>query len=103
MATFKPSREEITKLIMQAVTTILKRRGAKADLTEQTILSGSTDAVLDSLGMVMLTVEIEQLVEDSFNGTLRLAPEGLLSATTGDLETIGTMADLVLASLEPLS
>jgi hypothetical protein len=48
----------------------------------------------------MLTVEIEQRITDYFNGQYRLSPEGLMAAATSDVETVESLASLVLATLE---
>lgn len=101
MSTAAPDRDTIVGVVTGAVTTILQRRGIQIPLTEDTVLSGGPTAVLDSLGMVMLTVELEQQIEDRFQGRFRLAPEGLMAASGSDVETIGSLADLVSATLEP--
>lgn len=100
MSEDQPTRSDVVSIVIRAVKTILQRRGLQSEITEQTVLSGGPAAVLDSLGMVMLTVEIEQQIEERFNGSYRLSPEGLMAAASSDVETIGTLSDLVLATLE---
>lgn len=101
MSTAVPNRADILAVVTNAVRTVLKRRGITAELHEETVLSGGPASVLDSLGMVMLTVEIEQQLDDHFHGQYRLSPEGLMAAAGSDIETIGSLTDLVLATVEP--
>jgi acyl carrier protein len=65
-----------------------------ADLGEGTRLVGE-HAVLTSLALVSLIVEVEQTLEDDFGATVTLADERALSQRHSPFRTIGTLADYV--------
>lgn len=65
--------------------------------SESTVLIGS-EAVLDSLGLVMLLVQIEEAL-DNLRGTQTVLVQRLYAEETSS-ETVGTLADRCLAIVE---
>jgi acyl carrier protein len=61
-------------------------------LGEDTRLVGER-AVIGSLALVSLIVELEQTVEDEFGIAVTLADERALSQTKSPFRTVGTLAD----------
>ena len=63
----------------------------KQSFGESTILIGSESAVLDSLGLVLLVVQVEESI-DTLRGTPTALVQRLFAEDTGS-ETVGTLAD----------
>jgi acyl carrier protein len=91
-----PSREAVVGMLVDGVRSRLVEVGEEvpADLGEGTRLVGE-QAVLASLALVSLIVEVEQTLEDDFGVTLTLADERALSQRHSPFRTIGTLADYV--------
>jgi acyl carrier protein len=66
---------------------------------EDTVLVGN-DAVLDSLGVVQLIVEVEQRVEESHSVSVTLANDKAMSARNSPFRTVGVLADHVIATAQ---
>ena len=64
------------------------------EITDDTVIIGK-DAVVDSLGIVALVVEIEQRLEAEHNLALTLASEKALSQRSSPFRTVGVLADYV--------
>jgi len=67
-----------------------------AGVTDDTVLVGS-DAVLDSLGVVSLIVEIEQRVEGEHSVSVTLANDKAMSQRNSPFRTVGVLSDHVVA------
>ncbi len=65
-------------------------------VTEETVLVGK-DAVLDSLGVVSLIVEVEQRVEGEHDVSVTLANDKAMSARNSPFRTVGVLTDHVVA------
>jgi hypothetical protein len=91
------SREDIVNTILGRLRAVCKMKGIaeKQIFSESTVLIGSEAAVLDSLGMVMLLVQIEESL-DELRGTPTVLVQRLFAEDTGS-ETVGTLADRCLA------
>ena len=63
-------------------------------LSEETVLVGK-DAVLDSLGVVSLIVEVEQRVEGEHGASVTLANDKAMSQRNSPFRTVGSLADHV--------
>jgi acyl carrier protein len=63
---------------------------------EETVLVGK-DAVLDSLGVVSLIVEVEQRVEGEHSVSVTLANDKAMSARNSPFRTVGVLTDHVVA------
>jgi acyl carrier protein len=70
-----------------------------ADLTEDTVLVGN-GAVLDSLGVVSLIVEIEQRLELDYAISVTLANDRAMSQRNSPFRTVGVLADYILTTLK---
>jgi acyl carrier protein len=64
------------------------------DITEDTVIVGK-DAVVDSLGVVSLVVEIEQRLEAEHNLAVTLASEKAMSQRSSPFRTVGVLADYI--------
>lgn len=65
-------------------------------VTEETVLVGK-DAVLDSLGVVSLIVEIEQRVEGGHGVSVTLANDKAMSQRNSPFRTVGVLTDHLVA------
>lgn len=71
-------------------------------VTEETVLVGDA-AVLDSLGVVQLIVEVEQRVEQSHSISVTLANDKAMSARNSPFRTVGVLADHVIATAQEVA
>jgi acyl carrier protein len=71
-------------------------------VTEDTVLVG-TDAVLDSLGVVQLIVEVEQRVEAVHGISVTLANDKAMSARNSPFRTVGVLADHVITTAQEVA
>lgn len=93
--------QEVLALVSRAVQEILMHRGATASkpLVESTVLVGGPEAVLDSLGLVMLLVEVERQLEQRFRKSVVLSGGDLLDDDQRSAETIGSLATYITQRL----
>jgi acyl carrier protein len=66
------------------------------NITDDTVLVGN-EAVLDSLGVVSLIVEVEQRLEGEHNVSVTLANDKAMSARNSPFRTVGVLADHCVA------
>ncbi len=66
------------------------------DVIDDTVLVGA-DAVIDSLGVVSLIVEIEQRVESDHGVSVTLANDKAMSQRNSPFRTVGVLSDHVVA------
>jgi acyl carrier protein len=69
---------------------------APETITDDTVLVGK-DAVLDSLGVVSLIVEIEQRVEAEHSVSVTLANDKAMSQRNSPFRTVGVLTDHLIA------
>ncbi|HTA91612.1 MAG TPA: hypothetical protein VK745_18645 [Polyangiaceae bacterium] len=86
---------EIVKASLQEVF-VQTGMPAPDSVTEETVLVGK-DAVLDSLGVVSLIVEVEQRVESEHDVSVTLANDKAMSARNSPFRTVGVLTDHVVA------
>ena len=91
------SRKDIVGTILVRLRAVCKMKGIPEtnNFDESTVLVGSDNAVLDSLGLVLLLVQ----VEESLDG-VRATPTGLVQRLfTEDIgsESVGSLADRCLS------
>ena len=90
------NREEIITTVLRCLRVICKMKGITdtQSFDESTLLIGSEAAILDSLGAVMLLVQVEEALNALYEKQTALVQRLL----TDDLEseTVGTLADRVL-------
>jgi hypothetical protein len=73
-----------------------------AGMTGDTVLVGK-DAVLDSLGVVSLIVEVEQQVEAAHGVSVTLANDKAMSARNSPFRTIGVLTDHLVSMVAEAS
>ena len=73
-----------------------------ASVTEETVLVGN-DAVLDSLGVVSLIVEVEQRLESEHGVSVVLANDKAMSQKNSPFRTVGVLTDHVMAMAQEVA
>jgi hypothetical protein len=90
------NRADIVNTILGRLRAVCKTKGiVEKGFDESTVLIGSESAVLDSLGLVLLIVQIEQSL-DAFRGEQTVLVQRLYAEEISS-ETVGTLADRCLA------
>jgi acyl carrier protein len=91
------SRQEIVNTAVNCLRSICAMKGIpeKTPFNESTLVIGSEAAVLDSLGAVMLLVQLEEAL-NTVQGSETLLVQRLLAEDL-QAETVGTLADRALA------
>ncbi|RYZ04700.1 MAG: hypothetical protein EOO73_23015 [Myxococcales bacterium] len=95
------ARKDAYEIVLESLKEVFAQIGTPPpeSLGEQTVLVG-TDAVLDSLGVVQLIVEVEQRVESTHGVSITLANDKAMSARNSPFRTVGVLADHVIATAE---
>jgi acyl carrier protein len=90
-------RQEITKLVIEAVSDYLESQdddGASTEIEQNTMLFGDF-SVLDSLGLVSVIVDIEtQIRERGFDG-ITLTSDEVITRTQSPFRTVLTLVDFI--------
>lgn len=90
-----PDRGEVTAVIVAGVQDVLAQRGAAvAEVTGETRLLGHS-AIVDSLGLVTLIVDLEQRLETDFGASLSLANERAMSQAKSPFRSVVSLTDYV--------
>ena len=91
------SREEIINTALKCLRSICAMKGIpeKTPFNDSTMVIGSETAVLDSLGAVMLLVQLEESL-NTMRGSETLLVQRLMAEDL-QAETIGTLADRAIA------
>ncbi len=97
----KLSRAEVAAVVLRSLKALMAARGITpaVPVDEGKPLIGTSDAVLDSLGLVMLIVEIERELERQSGVSVALVSGGILEADSA-LENLGSLADHIHALME---
>ena len=94
------SREAVGRIVLDGLRDVLAMRnnaGVDMDnLGEETYLIGH-GAVLDSMGLVTLVIDVEQRLEDEFDVALILVDEKAMSQKNSPFRSIGSLIDHVCA------
>ena len=69
------------------------------DLATDSSLFGQT-GLLDSMGLVMMIVAVEQDIEDEFDVQITIADAKAMSQKNSPFKTIGTLADYIISLIE---
>ncbi len=77
---------------------VLALQGKVGPVTEESALIGQ-GALLDSLGLVTLIVDVEQKIADDLGASVTLADERAMSATSSPFRTVSSLADHALARI----
>ncbi|MCS6940775.1 MAG: hypothetical protein NZM94_15975 [Roseiflexus sp.] len=91
-------RNAVLALITERLRDLYEQNGVTTDSEpdEGTYLIGRR-ALLDSLGLVTLIVDLEQKIEETFDVTLTLANERAMSQKNSPFLTVGSLADYICA------
>ncbi len=91
-------RATALSVVVRSLTEFLEQNGDEvpAVIDESVVLVGK-DAVIDSLGMVSLIVEVEQVLETEHDVSVTLANDRAMSERNSPFRTVGVFADHVFA------
>jgi acyl carrier protein len=89
-------RETALKVVVACLKDALEQIEAPSDVSEDTVIVGQ-GAVLDSIGVVSLIVDIEQRLEMDHDVSVTLASEKAMSQRSSPFRTAGVLADHVCA------
>ena len=95
------ARSDALTIVVASLKEVFEQVGTPPpdDITEETVLVG-TDAVLDSLGVVQLIVEVEQRVESEHGVSVTLANDKAMSARNSPFRTVAVLTDHVIATAQ---
>jgi acyl carrier protein len=95
------ARKDAYEIVLESLNEVFAQTGGTPpdNLGETTVLVGA-DAVLDSLGVVQLIVEVEQRVESAHGVSVTLANDKAMSARNSPFRTVGVLADHVVATAQ---
>ncbi|HKY39985.1 MAG TPA: hypothetical protein VJN18_28820 [Polyangiaceae bacterium] len=93
------ARNDAYQIVLQSLNEVFVQIGLEppASLDEGTVLVGD-NAVLDSLGVVQLIVEVEQRVEQVHSLSVTLANDKAMSERNSPFRTLGVLADHVVST-----
>lgn len=92
------SRNVAVEIVVASLKEVFAQVGTPApeSIEDGTVLVGN-EAVLDSLGVVSLIVEVEQRLEGEHGISVTLANDKAMSARNSPFRTVGVLADHVVA------
>ena len=95
------ARNQAYEIVVTSLREVFEQTGGEVpqSVGDDTVLVG-TDAVLDSLGVVQLIVEIEQRVEGSHGISITLANDKAMSQRNSPFRTVGVLTDHVIATAQ---
>jgi acyl carrier protein len=89
----KTALDVVTRCLKEA----LEQAGSPpCDITEETVIVGK-NAVVDSVGVVSLIVDVEQRLEMDHDVSVTLANDKAMSQKNSPFRTVGVLADHVCA------
>jgi acyl carrier protein len=93
------ARTDAYEIILKSLAEVFAQGGMPAPdkVGDETVLVGN-DAVLDSLGVVQLIVEVEQRVEETHGVSVTLANDKAMSQRNSPFRTVGVLAEHVVAT-----
>lgn len=94
-------RNAAIDLVLASVREILESSGldVPSTLGESSIIVGQ-DAMLDSIGVVSLIVEVEQRLETQYNVSVTLANDRAMSQRNSPFRTVSTLVDHIQSMIE---
>ncbi len=95
------ARNDAFEIVLESLREVFVQGGTAPPeiITDDTVLVGA-DAVLDSLGVVQLIVEVEQRVEAAHSISVTLANDKAMSARNSPFRTVGVLTDHVIATAQ---
>lgn len=94
-------RDTAVKIVIASLREVLEQADEPVpdNLSEETVIVGN-NAVLDSLGVVSLIVEIEGRLDIDYNIAVTLASDRAMSQRSSPFRTIGVMADYMCSVIK---
>jgi acyl carrier protein len=88
------ARNIVYDIVVESLKEVFEQTGTAppAEITDDTVLVGN-DAVIDSLGVVSLIVEVEQRLEGAHGVSVTLANDKAMSARSSPFRTVGVLTD----------
>lgn len=94
-----PDQATITDLVIAGLKEAMAMSGVEAPVNEETYLIGR-DAVLDSMGLVTLVVDLEQRLEEEFDVSLVLADERAMSQKNSPFRSVRSLSEYIGRMIE---
>lgn len=96
-----PSRSDIVSMVLSSLEEVLAMAdgNSSAAMGEETYLIGR-DAVLDSMGLVTLIVDVEQRLEEEYGLVLVLADERAMSQKHSPFRSVRSLTDYICRLME---
>jgi acyl carrier protein len=94
----KPGRSEIVSLIVSTLRDVsahMENPPPQEALDENSALLGRK-ALIDSVALVTLVVDVEQLLEEIYNLTITLADERAMSQKNSPFRSVQSLADYIM-------
>lgn len=95
--------EEITECVVQCINDMLEDTQSEneASSPEPISVNASTkligkDAVLDSIGLVSIIADMEEMIEDNYGYTIAIADERAMSREKSPFLTVTSLAEYIL-------
>jgi acyl carrier protein len=94
-------RKAAMDIVTACLKDVLDQAGTPVErITEETVIVGP-EAVLDSIGVVSLIVDIEQRLQMEHDITVILASEKAMSQKNSPFRSVGILASHVIESIDP--
>jgi len=90
-------RTKALEMVLRCLTEYLEAHEISVVPSEDTVLVGKA-AVIDSMGLVNLIIDIESILMDS-GFEISLTSEAAMSKSKSPFRTVGTLSDFVCSSL----
>lgn len=96
-----PSRSDVVNMVLSSLEEVLTMADGHSPgaIGEETYLIGR-DAVLDSMGLVTLIVDVEQRLEEDYGVVLVLADERAMSQQHSPFRSVRSLADYICRRIE---
>ncbi|MGQ9614000.1 hypothetical protein [Chloroflexus sp.] len=101
MTSLPIARTDLSHLVIESLRDILDQSGRPTPdrIDENTLLFGK-GALLDSLALVTMVVDLEQRLEETFSITLTLADDRAMSQRNSPFRSIGTLLDYLMQLID---
>ncbi|WP_322816681.1 hypothetical protein [Chloroflexus sp.] len=101
MTSLPIARTDLGQLVIESLRNILDQSGHPAPdrIDENTLLFGK-GALLDSLALVTMVVDLEQRLEETFGITLTLADDRAMSQRNSPFRSIGALVDYLMQLID---
>lgn len=101
MTSLPIARTDLGQLVIESLRDILDQSGRSTPdhIDENTLLFGK-GALLDSLALVTMVVDLEQRLEETFSITLTLADDRAMSQRNSPFRSIGALVDYLMQLID---